>query len=247
MHKIAVYHENQLRQVLLLEQESYRIGRGSDSDLVLAAAEVSGLHAKITLEGGHYYISDLKSRNGTFVNGARIEKYRLKEGTEIVIGPFSLKCTSSATLPESLHAPTPTAEDADDLATRTRAGDIAKLNPTLAMHKRTAYLRSASQTLASNNPRLVILDKMQRAVTYPLLDVPLTIGRAASCALHTQGCRLWTPALAASITWQAGNIVITRQSRWARITHNQRPVGQSQTLADGDSLMISGLEIKFFI
>ncbi len=247
MHKIAIYHAGQLRQVMPLEQDTYRIGRAAENDWVLPAPEVSSQHAKITLEGTHYYISDLKSRNGTFANGARIEKYRLKEGTEIVIGPFTLKCTSSAYLPDVPEPVAPPPETADDIATRTRAGDIAKLSPTLALHKQTAYLRSASQTLAANNPRLVVMNQGQHAMTHPLLAVPLDIGRAATCQLQTPGCRLWTPALAARVAWQAGNVVLTRHSRWARILHNQRPVGTSQVLADGDTLKVSGLEIKFFI
>jgi len=49
------------------------LGRHPDCDLVLDVGAVSRQHARITLDNGDYYIEDLQSRNGTFVNGNRVE------------------------------------------------------------------------------------------------------------------------------------------------------------------------------
>jgi pSer/pThr/pTyr-binding forkhead associated (FHA) protein len=67
------------------------IGRSSDLDLVLIEDMVSRKHAKLTLQPGQVTISDLGSTNGTFVNGEKVQRARLKEGDRILIGTSILK------------------------------------------------------------------------------------------------------------------------------------------------------------
>jgi len=69
---------------------SLTIGRHPESDVVIDNAAVSGKHAKIDgLEGG-YFITDLKSTNGTFLNSMMITTSQLKHGDSIVIGRHRL-------------------------------------------------------------------------------------------------------------------------------------------------------------
>ncbi len=67
------------------------IGRSSDLDMVLVEDMVSRKHAKIATTGGQVIIQDLGSTNGTFVNGEKIKKVRLKEGDRILIGTSIIK------------------------------------------------------------------------------------------------------------------------------------------------------------
>jgi hypothetical protein len=67
------------------------VGRSSDLDMVLVEDMVSRKHAKISTVGGQIVIQDLGSTNGTFVNGEKIKKVRLKEGDRILIGTSILK------------------------------------------------------------------------------------------------------------------------------------------------------------
>src|SRR5262249_52080716 len=67
------------------------IGRSSDLDMVLVEDMVSRKHAKISTQGGQIVIQDLASTNGTFVNGEKIKKMRLKEGDRILIGTSIIK------------------------------------------------------------------------------------------------------------------------------------------------------------
>ena len=54
-------------------RKTISIGKSKENDIVLTESFVSSYHAKISsLKNGGYYISDLSSSNGTFVNGARI-------------------------------------------------------------------------------------------------------------------------------------------------------------------------------
>ena len=62
------------------------LGRHPDCNVVLDVAAVSRQHAQILQESGDYYLQDLGSRNGTFLNGSLIgEKLLLKEGDQFVI------------------------------------------------------------------------------------------------------------------------------------------------------------------
>jgi pSer/pThr/pTyr-binding forkhead associated (FHA) protein len=67
------------------------IGRSSELDMVLVEDMVSRKHAKITTNGAQIVIMDLGSTNGTFVNGEKVRKTRLKEGDRILIGTSILK------------------------------------------------------------------------------------------------------------------------------------------------------------
>src|SRR5262245_40262911 len=75
----------------LLPDREIVIGRASDLDMVLVEDMVSRKHAKITTNGGQVFIQDLGSTNGTFVNGEKVKKTRLKEGDRVLIGTSILK------------------------------------------------------------------------------------------------------------------------------------------------------------
>ena len=67
------------------------IGRSSDLDMVLVEDMVSRRHARITTFGSEIYIEDFGSTNGTFVNGEKVTKSRLKEGDRILVGTNIIK------------------------------------------------------------------------------------------------------------------------------------------------------------
>jgi pSer/pThr/pTyr-binding forkhead associated (FHA) protein len=67
------------------------IGRSSELEMVLIEDMVSRHHAKITTSADEIYIEDLGSTNGTFVNGEKITRSKLKEGDRILIGTSIIK------------------------------------------------------------------------------------------------------------------------------------------------------------
>ncbi len=62
------------------------IGRSNELDVVLVEDMVSRKHAKIACSSDALLIEDLGSTNGTFVNGEKIKRARLKEGDRVLIG-----------------------------------------------------------------------------------------------------------------------------------------------------------------
>ncbi len=65
------------------------IGRSRSNTLYLSHGAVSRNHAKISLIDGQYVLSDIKSRNGTYVNKKRIKNISLKHNDQIVFGDRS--------------------------------------------------------------------------------------------------------------------------------------------------------------
>jgi two-component system, cell cycle response regulator len=73
----------------LIREKETLLGRGKEAHIALDDAGTSRVHARILLtQDGRYMLEDMKSRNGTFVDGKRIEGMRdLSSGDRINIGP----------------------------------------------------------------------------------------------------------------------------------------------------------------
>ena len=70
-----------------LTGEPLSIGRSREADIPLLDDKVSRVHCGIRLSDGEFYLKDLKSRNGVFINGQRVEDTaKLKVGDRIQIG-----------------------------------------------------------------------------------------------------------------------------------------------------------------
>lgn len=65
------------------------LGRGLDADIVIDGGEISRHHAIIFREGPHAWVRDLRSANGTLVNGALVgqDPVRLRPGDQVTFGP----------------------------------------------------------------------------------------------------------------------------------------------------------------
>jgi ABC transport system ATP-binding/permease protein len=66
------------------------IGRAARADFVLDAALVSRLHCRLTAGAAELEVVDLKSTNGTFVNGERAGRATLKHGDRLGVGRVEL-------------------------------------------------------------------------------------------------------------------------------------------------------------
>jgi hypothetical protein len=73
-----------------LNAERMTIGRRPDSDVFLDDVTVSRDHALLVRRGDDYYLDDLGSLNGTYVNRHRIESHRLEDADELQVGKFKL-------------------------------------------------------------------------------------------------------------------------------------------------------------
>lgn len=77
-------------EIITLGGDVLTIGRSPHSDLFLDDVTVSRHHARILHDENEFWVEDLNSLNGTYVNRKRIERHRLSDGDELQIGKFKL-------------------------------------------------------------------------------------------------------------------------------------------------------------
>lgn len=73
-----------------LGRDTYTLGRHRNNDIVISDPKVSSFHARIDRGSDGFTLVDLKSRNGTFLNGRRIETGALATGDEVRLGTARL-------------------------------------------------------------------------------------------------------------------------------------------------------------
>jgi hypothetical protein len=78
-------------QVYPLNQPEVMIGRSEQSDIALADPGVSRNHARIIREGDDFIVEDLRSTNGTEVNGQPIRRRRLADGDVVKLANSTLQ------------------------------------------------------------------------------------------------------------------------------------------------------------
>jgi CRP/FNR family cyclic AMP-dependent transcriptional regulator len=74
------------QRVISLDHVPFTIGRKPDKDLVIVDARVSRDHAVIQFEGGDYVLVDTGSKQGSYVNGERVERRKLSGNDRVEFG-----------------------------------------------------------------------------------------------------------------------------------------------------------------
>ena len=82
---LRITSEDRVEDVVLTTS-TFAIGRHPRNDLVLKDPRISSFHCRVELEGEKYVILDLKSRNGTLLNTARIDRAVLKNKDLVQLG-----------------------------------------------------------------------------------------------------------------------------------------------------------------
>jgi DNA-binding NtrC family response regulator len=95
---LIVFSLEGARVIPLSEGQSIVVGRSASADLTIRDNSLSSQHASIELSNGVVWVEDLQSTNGTRVAGEKIERAKVKAGTEIAFG----------TVTASIHLLTPT-------------------------------------------------------------------------------------------------------------------------------------------
>jgi pSer/pThr/pTyr-binding forkhead associated (FHA) protein len=91
MPKLIVMTHPGKTKLVPLQATDTKIGRATANDLVIDSERISRFHAVITRDGGRTWVRDLKSSNGTFVNGDRVESRELANGDDLRIGDCQIR------------------------------------------------------------------------------------------------------------------------------------------------------------
>ncbi|WP_377702176.1 FHA domain-containing protein [Pseudoduganella sp. UC29_71] len=222
MGKIIISRDGVVEQEIPLSRERMTIGRRSRNDIVLSHPAVSGEHAVITTILDESFLEDLRSTNGTFVNGQRVGKHFLQHQDMIKIAKYRIEYLADGVRPvpvpmgESATIPVPPAPRPGPAPTRVAAPVPA----------------AAPATPAPVLGRIEVLNGAnagkQLALTKPLT----TLGR---------------PGVQVIVISRAPDGYSVVQSEGDAIaTLNGAALGkQPQRLKDGDVLDLSGTQMSF--
>lgn len=91
MLKVVLVEKGVAQKELFFDADEVFIGRTANNGIVLAKPNVSKRHAVIQVKDGHVVVNDMKSTNGTWVGGRKIDQpQRLKEKDFIFIGDYAI-------------------------------------------------------------------------------------------------------------------------------------------------------------
>lgn len=82
--------DTQFTRVQFLRKGTISVGRDFQNDIQAVSAQASRQHAQITYDGNKFYIRDMRSTNGTYVNGWRVEEKELECGDFLYLGGVEL-------------------------------------------------------------------------------------------------------------------------------------------------------------
>ena len=100
MWKLTIEDDEGKQTALPLAHEEYGLGRGESNAIRLTDRNISRTHAILKKTGAAWFLKDLQSYNGTFVNGVRVVgEQALGTGDLIQIGDYRLELIDDATLP----------------------------------------------------------------------------------------------------------------------------------------------------
>lgn len=82
--------------VLELTRATIMVGRHTSSDVRLPLPDVSRRHCRFAFRDGAWWLYDLNSLNGVFVNGEKVEQCEVRPGDQILIGGFAFRAGDAA-------------------------------------------------------------------------------------------------------------------------------------------------------
>lgn len=86
-----IYQEEGNERAVPIDLEGVVLGRSPDCDVVIKDFGVSRHHAKVIVDGDQCRVVDLKSKNGTHVNGTAVVEAILNDGDQVALGKFLLQ------------------------------------------------------------------------------------------------------------------------------------------------------------
>src|SRR6202161_2855462 len=160
MFPVLKFVQGSEQKNIVMTRTPFTVGRKVDKNLVIADPRVSRDHAQIMQEGQEFFLVDLGSKHGTFVNGERIQRQKLERGDRLEFGARD----SAYILFNPAHATSNTAREflsqISGIQIKQEATDLEKL---------TLFLEAARKLNTAG-----VLDE----ILMTMLDVTLRLTRA---------------------------------------------------------------------
>ncbi len=214
-----------------LSGQSMTMGREPDNDIIVENLLVSGYHARIDPAGRAYILTDLQSKNGTFVNGERVTSTKLKDGDQILVGKHTIVFTLS---PEEIQADQKLTEPTMFIEVAQGASETEAQDPT----------PSGLDSTAISAERPAVLSFLSGGGDeYEIKKKLVKLGKGEEADVHIGG--LFTPKVAATISRRPTGYHLTPTGR-AKVKVNDAQVGSSHRLREFDTIEIGPTKLQFY-
>lgn len=231
MPRLVIVNQAEGLRVYDIEQTNTVMGRGEDADLILPNISVSRHHAQISWDGQTAALSDLKSSNGTMVNGERVDSATLKSGDEIVLGKFTMVFMG---------------DGADNRFYKGRYLEyMVKYNTEARSFDDSTFAMSPAQLQkmqeeahTMRNARLILITNSNR-YWHPE-DQTLTFGDGGMVRIEG----LFTGGVVADVTWNGKHHVIQKHARMTKVVVNEESV-TTRPLRNGDRVRIGNTGFRY--
>ncbi|UCE82358.1 MAG: FHA domain-containing protein [Deltaproteobacteria bacterium] len=214
-----------------LAGDSKTIGREPGNDIVVENLLVSGYHARVDAAGKDYILTDLQSKNGTFVNGEQVTSKKLKNGDQILIGKHLLVFSLD---PDEV-------EEAEKLTEETMFIGVAQ--GTAETPSQEPETPSLASTAISVERPAVLSFMSGGGAEYEITRKLVKLGKGAEADVQIGG--FFTPKVAATISRRPTGYHLTPVGR-AKIKVNDTQVKGSRRLREFDTIEVGPVKLQFY-
>ncbi|MBZ5671207.1 MAG: FHA domain-containing protein [Acidobacteriia bacterium] len=233
--------ENSVLRELPISTDPVSIGRSPQSDIFIDNPAVSFHHAKVFNQGGLYYVQDLASLNGTFLNGVRISQAPLSHGDTITVGKHTVRFSMDRPGETPQVVPSHPGPEAPDSVPKLEGTMILDTKMRRELQERLAKGQAASTAPAGRVGKLTVLKG--RTVEKELLLTSQTsmVGKSEGCALRLKGW--FAPKIGAILTKHGEAYFVSPSAK--EVSINGQPLTAKTELKDGDRVTVGKVEMQF--
>jgi len=209
------------------------IGRTRSNDIPIDNPGVSASHAVIRPDGEDFFIEDLGSKNGTYLNGRKITRHKLEYGDTITIFKHRLVFV-------------PWSAGAEDGAASNSAGPLIDQTGTVQMDA-SRLGEILSQHAGKDGVSQIRIELHVRAADGKARILGLTgssycIGKKSDCLVKTSG--LLAPSVSARLQRRGGDYLLIPEKK-GDVLINGEQVDTPVLLEHGDQLEIRKTRIRY--
>jgi pSer/pThr/pTyr-binding forkhead associated (FHA) protein len=233
MPQLILSHENDVLDTYVLDEEkTVRIGRSDQNNIVLDESPVSGFHAEIEFEPDGFYITDIQSKNGTFVDGELVISRKLNHGNVISIGSYTLTFKYAKNEVRQVETAEPRSEATMMLDTDHHRSKLAKSLSEIGDYKKKDQLQGEIVFLDSSRNPLMI----EKAIT--------RIGKDSNCDIPAKG--FLVAKLSAEILKKQDTYFIKPAGKFT-LKLNYKPIKSEVKLNDFDVIEVGATRLQFHL
>jgi predicted component of type VI protein secretion system len=216
------------------------IGRSPQGDLFIDNPAVSFHHARVFSQAGVYYVEDLGSLNGTFLNGIRITHAPLTHGDVITVGKHSVRFSRDH--PGEKPQAHRTHQDGEEEAPKLTGTMVLDTKVRRELQARLAEgLAAASSERAARLGKLTVLRGRTTAKEFLLTSQTSIIGKSDECVIRLKGW--FAPKIAAMISKQGETYHLSPSAK--KVSVNGLLLTAKVALQEGDLVAVGRVQFQF--